>query len=55
LANDPLLDQSLDACEYFVLSNACGFGHCLKGSRSNRELDLHEVEELTIEIVERDG
>jgi len=55
LANDPLFDQTLNSSEYFVLSNACSFSHCLIRPRSNRELALHEVEELAIEIVEWDG
>jgi hypothetical protein len=55
LADDALVEQVLDAAHDLVLGDLRGVGHGRVGARREREAALHEVEQLLVELVERDG
>jgi hypothetical protein len=55
LADDPLVDQVLDAAHDLVLAHLGRACDARVRARLERESALHEVEELLVELVERDG
>ena len=55
LADDPLVEQVLDALEDLVLAQPGELGDARVRARLEREPALHQVEELLVGLVERDG
>ena len=54
LADDPLVEQALDALEDLVLGDPGELGDGRVGLRREREAALHEVQQLAIDVVHRD-
>src|SRR5436305_366404 len=54
LADDPLVDQVLDARQHLVLGDARELRDARVRPRLDREAALHEVEQLPVELVQGD-
>ena len=54
LADDALVQQALGSGQNLLLGHACELRHVLVGSGGDREAALEQVEELAVELVERD-
>jgi hypothetical protein len=55
LADDPLLEQVRDPLEHLLLGEPREAGDHRERPRVQREAALHEVEQLLVGLVERDG
>ena len=54
LADDALVEQALGAAQHLVLADAGRLRHGRERARGQREAALQEVEQLLVEVVERD-
>ena len=53
LADDPLVQQALHAAHHLLLVDLGKRGHVLIGPRRDRKAALHQVQQLAVEIVQR--
>ena len=54
LADDPVVEQPLDAAQHLVLGHLGQLGHARERARLEREAALQQVQQLAVELVERD-
>ena len=55
LADDALVEQALHARDHLLLGDPGGGRHRREGLGREREAALHEVQQLAVEVVERNG